>query len=400
MKSARSQGVVVSDTTLRDGEQTYGIVFTNDAKLRIARLLDRLGLQEIEAGFPSASGYEASYLDALVAAKKAGEIRCRLLGWHRPIPSEIEWSARRGMDGCCASVPSSDFMIDNVLQKDRAFVLDSMFAAIQRGKQLGLYVVADFQDAFNADPGFRMELIGRVLEAGADRVRLCDTVGRTNPEGVRKVLETTWATFDVDLEVHAHNDLSMAVANCIVGAATYLQWKQAGKISADRKIFFSTAVNGIGERAGNTALEALVAALELTLDVDTGLDLSKLWDVCSYVETASRRPIPVNQPVVGSNNWCHSSGIHVDGVLKALKTYELISPEMVGRDASARRIGISKHSGRAALNNTALRLGFTFSEDELKDLMPKLAEMTVEANRSLSDQELRDVFQRYRERRP
>jgi 2-isopropylmalate synthase len=117
------------------------------------------------------------------------------------------------------------------------------------------------------------------------------------------------------------------------------------------------------------------------------------------VETASRRPIPVNQPVVGVNNWCHSSGIHVDGVLKALKTYELISPEMVGRDASARRIGISKHSGRAALHNTALRLGFTLSEDELKDLMPRLAEMTVEANRYLSDQELIDVLQRYRERR-
>jgi homocitrate synthase NifV len=399
MKSARAGGVVVSDTTLRDGEQTYGIVFTNDAKLRIARLLDRLGLQEIEAGFPASSGYEASYLDALVAAKRAGEIRCRLLGWHRPIPSEIEWSARRGLDGCCASVPSSDFMIANVLQKDRAFVLDAMFRSIQHGKQLGLYVVADFQDAFNADPGFRMELIGSVLEAGADRVRLCDTVGRTNPEVVRQVLEATWQTHDVDLEVHAHNDLSMAVANCVVGAATYLKWKEAGRISPERRIFFSTAVNGIGERAGNTALEAVVAALELTLDIDTGLDLSKLWDVCSYVETASKRPIPVNQPVVGVNNWCHSSGIHVDGVLKALKTYELISPEMVGRDASDRRIGISKHSGRAALNNTALRLGFTFSEDQLKELMPRLAEMTVEANRYLSDLELTDVFARYRQGR-
>lgn len=395
IRKERVTGIVLSDTTLRDGEQTFGIVFTNDEKLRLARKLDRLGIKELEAGFPSQAGYEAQYLEELIRMRKSGRLRCRILGWHRPIVQEIEHSAKKGMDGCCASVPSSDFMIENVLQKDRAFVLDAMSKSMKFGKGAGMYMVADFQDAFNADPSFRMDLVGAVQDNGADRVRLCDTVGRMDPDSVRAVLEQIWSKYDIDLEVHAHNDLGMAVANCVVGANTFLKWRAEGKISADRQLYVSTAVNGIGERAGNTPLEVVAAALELTLNVDTGLDMFQMWDVCSYARTATDRPIAVNHPVIGDNNWCHSSGIHVDGVLKALNTYELISPEYIGRDSSARKIGVSKHSGRVALKRTAQRLGFDLSEDVLQELLPKVAAMTVEANRYLSDQELQDIFEKH-----
>lgn len=393
--NTRATGVVLSDTTLRDGEQTYGIVFTNQEKLLIARMLSDVGLAEIECGFPAAGGYEGDYLDRLVGLRRDGQIRSRILGWHRPILAEIDWSRKRGMDGCCASIPSSDFMIQHVLQKDRTFVLESMRKAITHGKSLDLYMVADFQDAYNADECFRTDLIAAVTEASADRIRLCDSVGRTDPLTISRILKEIWARFDIDLEVHAHNDLGMAVANCVVATSTYLDLKASGKLSPDRKLFISTAVNGIGERAGNTALEVLAAALDLTLGVDTGVRMSKIYNLCRFVETATGRSIAVNHPVIGDNNWRHSSGIHVDGVLKALATYELISPEYVGRDASARKIGISKHSGRVALKNNAERLGFYLTDEQVQALLPKIATMTVEANRYLSDQELADIFDRH-----
>ena len=390
---SRETGVVLSDTTLRDGEQTYGIVFTNAEKLRIAGLLDRIGVREIEAGFPSAAGWEAKYLEELVARRRAGRLSCRILGWHRPIVAEIETSHQRGMDGCCASVPSSDFMIDKVLGKDREFVIRSMIKAMQAGKACGMYMVADLQDAFNADPGFRMELIAAVREAGADRVRLCDTVGRTQPDMVRAILETIWKEHDIDLEIHAHNDLGMAVANCIVGVRTFLDLKKQGTVSSQRKCYLSTTVNGIGERAGNTPLEVVAAALDLTLNVETGLDMARMYALCKYVETASDRPIAVNHPVVGDNIWRHSSGIHVDGVLKSSRSYELIQPEYVGRDESVRTLGVSKHSGRVALRTTAERLGFRLSEDQVAELLPRLSDLTVEAGRCLTDLEISDIIE-------
>lgn len=389
----RETGVILSDTTLRDGEQTFGIVFTNDEKLRIARLLDRIGVQEIEAGFPAAGGYEEKYLDALSRLRREGQLSCRILGWHRPILAEIETSFQRGMDGCCASVPTSDFMIEQVLRKDRAFVLESMAKAMALGKSMGLYMVADFQDAFNADACFRMDLIAAVIEAGADRVRLCDTVGRSDPDTVRSILEAIWRRFDIDLEIHAHNDLGMAVGNCVVGVRSFLEMRRTGVISPERKCFISTAVNGIGERAGNTPFEVVAAALELTLDVDTGLDRCQLYSLCKYVETATGRPIEINHPVVGDNIWRHSSGIHVDGVLKNVQSYELIQPEFVGRDQSARQLGVSKHSGRVALKTTAERLGYQLTDEQINCLLPRLADMTVEANRYLTDPELTDVIQ-------
>jgi len=184
----------------------------------------------------------------------------------------------------------------------------------------------------------------------------------------------------------------MAVANAIIGAQTYQEFRLSSKVAPDRKYFVSTAVNGIGERAGNCALEVVAAALELTLNIDTGIDMKQMNRLCRYVEMATGRPIPDNHPVVGDNNWCHSSGIHVDGVLKALNTYELISPEYVGRDASARRIGVSKHSGRVALKVNAERLGFNLSEEQLDELLPNVAARTVEANRYLTDIELGELF--------
>ncbi|MBU1699366.1 MAG: homoaconitate hydratase [Candidatus Eisenbacteria bacterium] len=384
----KATGVILSDTTLRDGEQTYGIVFTNEQKLQIASLLNQAGVTEIEAGFPASGGYEGEYLDELVSRRRDGLLACRILGWHRPIPAEIDWSRKRGMDGCCASIPSSEFMIANVLRKDRSFVLKAMTDAMRHGKSLDLYMVADFQDAFSADPVFRMELIAAVREAGADRIRLCDTVGRTDPISVQRILQEVWEQEDIDIEVHAHNDLGMAAANAVVGARTYLDLKESGKISGARKYFVSTAVNGIGERAGNAALEVVTAAMELTLNVDTGIDMTRFHELCHYVQVAADRPLPVNHPVVGDNNWRHSSGIHVDGVLKALNTYELISPELVGRDASARTIGVSKHSGRVALKTNANRLGFEMTEKQLEELLPMIAARTVEAGRYLTDEEL------------
>lgn len=380
--------VHISDTTLRDGEQTYGIVFSNLEKLHIAQLLCEASVNEIEAGFPSQEGNEQAYLKRLLELKNENQWNTRIIGWNRPVQTEIEASIELGIDGACSSTPVTKQMIESILRVKPDEVLRRQELALQSLKGAGLYTVSDFQDAYSADREFLFEMIQMSEEAGADRVRLCDTVGRSFPHIVYELLSSILERFKLDIEVHAHNDLGMASANCIAGVKALSDWIERNRATnSDRKIYLSTTVNGIGERAGNTDLATIATALDVGFGVST-INHSHLSSLSKFVSIASSRPVPVNAPVVGINNWCHSSGIHVDGVIKDSSNYELISPEYVGLPVTSRKLGLNKHSGKRAVVHYFSRLGVDLDSEQSIIILGKVQNATVANKRMLTDAEL------------
>jgi homocitrate synthase NifV len=387
--------ISLSDTTLRDGEQSYGIVFNDSERNNIAHALNELGIAEIEVGFPAVPKERTAYIDTLVEERQSGLLQCRLIGWHRPIISEIIASADRGLDGCAISVPSSPALLKNVLNKDENWVMETMVKAVNFAKQQQLYVVADYQDAFAADPDFIIRLSKAMLGAGADRIRLCDTVGRAIPSTVCSLMEELWKEVDVDFEIHAHNDLGLAVANCVNASQLFLSMQDSGAISEERQLMLACTVNALGERAGNSALEILAVALQHGAGIDAGIDTRKLAKLCSLVSRASNRPIPLNAPIVGLNNWRHASGLHADGIKKSKDTYELLRPGYVGHADGVRIIACGQYGGSSALKFQLSEIGIPIPEAFEAGLLNEVCEAILIKKAYLDSAELREIADKY-----
>lgn len=385
------QSVFLSDTTLRDGEQSFGIVFNDKERVRLAIALSNAGVTEIEAGFPSLPHSRTGYLDTLVRLRASGALNSRLLGWHRPVPAEVVHSADRGLDGCAISVPSSGNLIRDVLGRTEDWVIDQMCASVDIAKRRGLYVVADFQDAFAAQEDFLTNLSRAMRDAGADRIRLCDTVGRSTPVKVVSTMQSLIEQVEIDLELHAHNDLGLAVANAL--AAVEL-WKTTG---TSRNLYIACTVNGLGERTGNTPLEVIAAAAAETSGL-TLMDLTQLAPLCELVADMVNRPIPVNAPVVGLNNWRHASGLHVDGLSKSASSYELINPTDVGYSEDIRVLTCGQYGGRAALRTYLAQLKLNVADCDQERLLDMLALEIVARKRYLTVQETEQLCEQINDR--
>lgn len=377
----------LSDTTLRDGEQSFGIVFNDEERVRIALALNDAGVREIEAGFPAVSRDRTGYLDTLVGLRDRGRISARLIGWHRPVPDEVAYSAARGLDGCAISVPSSAGLIRDVLGKSEAWVIDQMRASVGHAKDRNLYVVADYQDAFAADEDFLIELSAAMCDAGADRIRLCDTVGRATPDQVTARLGRLMDAVGIDLELHAHNDLGLAVANALA-AVDLVQSRDE-----HRAFYIACTVNGLGERSGNTALEVIAMALAKTRGLQV-IELTRLADLCQMVAEMTGRPVPVNAPVVGVNNWRHASGLHVDGVSKSTSSYELLQPPDVGYPQSIRQLTCGQYGGRVALRGLLAQHSLSIDEGSEQVLLERLSAEIVARKRYLSGPEVEQLCKR------
>jgi homocitrate synthase NifV len=353
MKESSKRAVVISDTTLRDGEQTAGVVFTSKEKVAIARNLDAMGVQELECGIPAMGKEERTSIKALVDLG----LSARLITWNRALIPDIEASISCGITAVDISLSVSDIMIENKINKSREWVKEQLKRALGFAKERGLYVCVGGEDASRADLPFLIELMRIALDGGAERFRFCDTLGILDPFSMfEKVSRLTMAVPELELEVHTHNDLGLATANALAGVR--------GGAS-----HISTTVNGLGERAGNAALEEVVMALKVACGIDTGIDTRKLHAVSRLVGRASNREVPAWKAVVGERVFSHESGLHTDGVLKNPANYEGFPPEEVGL---TRHIVAGKHSGTNGIVESYRQIGIPLSREEAQKLISKV----------------------------
>ena len=360
--------LVACDTTLRDGEQTAGIVFSNVEKYRIAQLMDDANVQQIEAGIPTMGADEKK---AVRHIARMG-LNASILGWNRADIQDIDTSIDCDVDSVAISMSSSDIHIEHKLKKSREWVLDKVVESVEHAKAHGLYVSCNGEDASRADMDFLLQFAQAAKEAGADRFRYCDTIGRELPstchDRVKKIIDTV----GIDVEMHTHNDFGMATANCIAG------------IEAGAR-FASTTVMGIGERSGSAPLEEIVMAAKHLLCKDFGIIPLKLKPLAEFVSVAADRPIPVYKPFLGSNCFAHEAGIHADGIIKDAQNYEPYDPEEMGLE---RTIVIGKHSGRNTLVTKLKEHGIELGDEDASALLDLVRRYSVKLHRCISDEEL------------
>jgi len=365
--------IIIDDTTLRDGEQTAGVVFSKRDKVAIARMLDSIGVQEIECGIPAMGREEREGVKALVDLG----LSARLITWNRALLPDIQASIDCGITAVDISLSVSDIMIENKLRKSREWVKEQLKTALGFAKEKGLYVSVGGEDSSRAHLPFLAELMQITLDMGGDRFRFCDTLGILDPFTMYdKVYSLRRAVPDLPIEVHTHNDLGMATANTIAGI-------RAGAT------FANTTVNGLGERAGNAALEEVVMGLKHASGIDTGIDTHRFRELSLFVSKASHRTLPAWKAVVGESVFAHESGLHTDGVLKHPANYEGFDPAEVGL---SRQIVVGKHSGSSGLIERYKDMGIAVSRLEAIHLMEKVRAIAQQTRRPLNNKQLIKLY--------
>jgi isopropylmalate/homocitrate/citramalate synthase len=362
--------VIIHDTTLREGEQTPGVVFKPEDKLTIARKLEEIKIQQIESGFPAASRDEIKAVKAIV---KEG-LNAKIFGFARAVPQDIDAVAECECYGIVLSFPPSDIHLKYKLKISREEYLRRAVEAVERAKGYGLYITYSAEDSTRTDLNFLKQVFKTVVEAGADRARIVDTLGAINPMGIKYLVKEIKSVVNVPIEVHCHDDHGLGVANTLA----------AYEVGAS---VLSTSINGLGERAGLAATEEVIIALHNLYNVRI-FNNEKLYEVCKLVEKISRVPIAPNKSVTGENIFVHTSGIHQHGVLESPSTYEPYPPELVGQK---RRLILGKLSGRHAVEAKLQELNIKASEEEIKKITELVKRRSEERRSALSDADFMEI---------
>ncbi|MCF1503388.1 2-isopropylmalate synthase [Afifella sp. H1R] len=357
----RSEGdrVVIFDTTLRDGEQCPGATMTFEEKLEVAAFLDQMGVDIIEAGFPIASPGDFEAVSEIARRSKNSVIA----GLARANPGDIDRAgeavrhAKRGR--IHTFISTSPVHMKFKLQKEPEQVLQLVTDSVARARNLVDDVEWSAEDGTRTEFDFLCRCVEAAIRSGAGTINIPDTVGYTTPDEYRdlfiRLREAVPNSDQAVFSVHCHNDLGMAVANSL-----------AGVVGGCRQI--ECTVNGIGERAGNAALEEIVMAIETRRDVlpyHTGIDTKMLTRASKMVSSATSFPVQFNKAIVGRNAFAHESGIHQDGMLKHTQTYEIMTPESVGVQKTSLVMG--KHSGRNAFRSKLKELGYDLGDNAFED---------------------------------
>jgi len=381
MESAGKR-IYIFDTTLRDGEQSPGSSMNPTEKLRIARQLERMGVDIIEAGFPIAS--EGDFLSVQQIAR---EIRgCQIAGLARANNEDIDRAWEAIKDGANPRIhtfiSSSDIHLKYQLRKSREQVLTEAIAAVSRARSYTANVEFSPMDATRTERGYLCEMVEAVIAAGASTVNIPDTVGYAIPHEygalIAYLFEKVPNISQAIISVHCHNDLGLAVANSL-----------AAILNGARQV--ECTINGIGERAGNTAGEELIMALRTRKDLfgfTTGIDTEKIYQSSRLLTQITGIPVQPNKAIVGANAFAHESGIHQDGMIKEKLTYEIMTPQSVGISDS--HIVLGKHSGRHAVQEHLKKLGFNLSDGELKKVFVRFKEL-ADAKKNVFDEDLEAI---------
>lgn len=365
--------IVFWDETLRDGEQTPGVHFSPEEKLRIAEILADIGVPVIDAGIPVVSAEEARAVELLAHAG----LKSKILGSARTVPADVEAVIKSGATHIAIFVAASQVHLRYKLKMTQEEVREVAIASVRRAKGAGLHVAFVTEDTVRAPFDFVERLYRDVQEAGADRLVISDTVGIMTPLTFRWYLEEFQRRVKPkDLSVHCHNDFGLATANTLAAL-------EVG-VTAPH-----TCVNGLGERAGNAAFEEVALILERLYGVRTGLRSERMYELSQLVEELSGVLVQPNKALVGYNSFSHEAGIHTHGILAHTLTYEPMQPEVVGRQ---RRMILGKHSGKAAVAEKLKERSIVASDPVLNELLQRL-KLQGEAR---SKEELHAFLEEYR----
>jgi homocitrate synthase NifV len=361
------------DTTLRDGEQAPGVVFSFAEKLRIAALLDGAGVPELEIGTPAMGETEVDEIRNLC---RMG-FKFKTLSWCRANKYDILCASRSETNGVHISFPVSDILM-KAMNKDKNWVMNQLIELLDFALPMFDYVTIGAQDASRAEIDFLKKFVSTAKSFGASRVRLADTVGILNPITTFELISAIRSVeSELPLEIHAHNDLGMATANTL---AAYMAGANC----------LSTTINGLGERAGNAPMEEVAMALELSSGIKSTLRTESFTELSAYVAQASNRVQSESKPIIGSSVLTHESGIHTNCLLKDRNTYQLISAASVGRKEDDFLIG--KHSGKATLMHYLNKAHLPVDDNVCKQLLSDIKEKAETLKRSITKEELFGLY--------
>jgi len=382
MEMAQDNVVQIFDTTLRDGEQSPGASMTAEQKLVIARQLEKLGVDVIEAGFAASS--EGDFESVRRIAREL--TRPRIVSLARAQEGDIS-RALKAVEGAKhpgihTFIATSEIHMKHKLRMTREQVIEAAVQAVTFAKKHTDYVEFSAEDASRSDPEFLIQVFREVIRAGAKVINVPDTTGYAIPSEfgalIANLIERTAGGDRVIWSAHCHNDLGLAVANSL--AAVHNGARQ-----------IECTINGIGERAGNTSLEEVVMALRTRknyLNLDTRIVSEQLYPTSRLVSQVTGIPIPINKPIVGDNAFAHEAGIHQDGVLKYKQTYEIMTPESIGIPGN--RLVLGKHSGRHAFDERLKHLGFHLSREDMNRAFLRFKEL-ADKKKNVYDEDIEAI---------
>jgi 2-isopropylmalate synthase len=364
-----SEDILLLDTTLREGEQTPSVFFKLDDKIKIAQFLDEFGVHMIEAGCPTVSKGVKEAVKAIAEQNLKSEVLAHVRAKEPDINEAIECN----VDRVAIFIATSDIHLEFKLKKTREQVLNMIYDSVNYARSHGLNVRFTPEDATRSDPHFLIEACRTAYEAGADRISIADTVGMLTPSGMKGFVKFIQRNLrnSVGIDVHCHDDLGLAVANSLAGL-------EAGANCAH------VTVNGLGERTGIASLEELSVALTVLYGLDLGFKLDMLPKIARFVERASGVIISQSFPVIGDYAFSHKAGIHTAGVLANPKTYEIFSPELVGR---GRKILVDRYAGKKAVESKLSELGIIVNDVQLEQIVQKIKEI-ADTKRDFCDEDL------------